>query len=67
MESTLKDPGARNPLIMSRVLARCPRAGFEVDSPVKRPDARKLARCAPPYTDGAGEEPWRRDWRLPFR
>ena len=32
--------------------------GFQVDSPVKRPDAGKLARSAPPYTDRAREEPW---------
>lgn len=31
--------------------------GFQVDSPVKMPVARKLARSAPPYTVGAGEEP----------
>lgn len=27
-------------------------------SPVTSPDAAKLPRCAPPNTDGAGEEPW---------
>ena len=32
--------------------------GFQVDSPVKIQVARKLARCAPPYTDRAREEPW---------
>ena len=58
MESTVKDIGARNPLIKSQVFARRGRAGFQVDSPVKRPDARKLARCAPPYTYRVGEEPW---------
>ena len=59
MESTCMDAEKRNPLIMIQVLACRPRAGFQVDSPVKRPDASKLARCAPPYTDGAGEEPCR--------
>ena len=44
MESTVKDIGARNPLIKIQVFARRGRAGFQVDSPVKRPDARKLAR-----------------------
>lgn len=44
MESTCTDAGKRNPLIMIQVFARRPRAGFQVDSPVKRPDARKLAR-----------------------
>jgi len=28
-----------------------------VDSPVKKPRASQMARCAPPYTDRAGEEP----------
>lgn len=44
MEYTCTDAGKRNPLIMIQVFARRPRAGFQVDSPVKRPDARKLAR-----------------------
>ena len=44
MESTCKDTGALNPLIMIQVLAHCPRAGFHVDSPVKIQVARKLAR-----------------------
>ena len=35
--------------------------GFKVDSPVKRPDAGKLARSAPPYTDRSREEPWEGD------
>ena len=43
---------------MNQVLARCLRAGCHVDSPVKIQVARKLARCAPPYTQGPGEEPW---------
>ena len=61
MESTCMDAEKRNPLIMIQVLACRPRAGFQVDSPVKRPDASKVARCAPPYTQTAGEEPWEGD------
>lgn len=53
----------RKPLKMSRNLGRAGAGGFWVDSPVKRPDARKLARCAPPYTNRAGEEPWEGDGR----
>ena len=34
------------------------RAGFQVDSPVKMPPASKTPRCAPPYTNRPGEEPW---------
>jgi len=30
-----------------------------VDSPVKKPVASEMPRCAPPYTFGAGEEPCR--------
>jgi hypothetical protein len=48
----------RNPLIMSQVFARRGSAGFQVDSPVKRPVARKLASLGRPYTQKAGEEPW---------
>lgn len=29
-----------------------------MDSPVKKPNASEMARCAPPYTKRAGEEPW---------
>jgi len=29
-----------------------------VDSPVKKPVASEMPRCAPPHTFGAGEEPW---------
>ena len=49
----------RKPLKMSRNLRRAGAGGFRVDSPVKRPDARKVSGCAPPYTFGAGEEPCR--------
>lgn len=48
----------RKPLKMSRNLSRAGAGGFWVDSPVKRPDARKVPGCAPPYTFSAGEEPW---------
>jgi hypothetical protein len=33
--------------------------GFQVASPVKKPRASEMPRCAPPYTFGAGEEPCR--------
>ena len=49
----------RKPLKMSRNLGRAGAGGFRVDSPVKRPDARKVPGCAPPYTLRAGEEPCR--------
>lgn len=41
--------------------ARLSQTGFQVDSPVKYPNARKLPRQAPPYTDCAQEEPWEGD------
>jgi hypothetical protein len=31
--------------------------GFRLDSPVKVPVASEMLRSAPPYTNGAGEEP----------
>jgi hypothetical protein len=34
-----------------------PLGGFQVDSPVKKPDASEMPRSAPPHTFGAGEEP----------
>jgi hypothetical protein len=46
-------------LKLSQNFERGSQGGFQVDSPVKRPDARKLARSAPPYTDRAQEEPCR--------
>lgn len=49
----------RKPLKMSRNLRRAGAGGFRVDSPVKRPDARKVSGCAPPCTNRAGEEPCR--------
>ena len=67
MESTCTDAGKRNPLIMIQVFARRGRAGFQLASPVNRPDARKLARCAPPYTQRAGEEPWEGVSPMPMR
>jgi hypothetical protein len=44
-------------LILSQNFQSGRRGGFQVDSPVKTPVARKLARCAPPYTFSSGEEP----------
>ena len=32
-------------------------SGFRLDSPVKLPVASEMPRCAPPHTNGAGEEP----------
>ncbi len=49
----------RKPLKMSRNLLRAGAGGFWVDSPVKRPDAKKVLSCAPPHTNRAGEEPCR--------
>ena len=48
---------SRKILILSRNFQPGRWGGFQVDSPVKRPDAGKLARSAPPYTDPAEEEP----------
>lgn len=56
-------PAAWSPklLKLSQNLRHGQRGGFQVDSPVKRPDAGKLARSAPPYTHRAWEEPWEGD------
>lgn len=35
--------------------------GFQVDSPVRNPDASEMPRSAPPYTNLAREEPCRGD------
>ena len=43
---------------MSQEFRQAPRGGFQVDSPVKKPRASEMPRCAPPYTDSAWEEPW---------
>ena len=64
-ESTLATAWLRKRLILSQNFYRCQLGGFQVDSPVKKPVARKLPRCAPPYTDRAREEPeegGRRPW-----
>jgi hypothetical protein len=53
---------SRKILILSHNFRQGRRGGFEVDSPVKKPDARKLARSAPPYTNRVGEEPCRRGY-----
>lgn len=45
-------------LILSHNFPQGRRGGFQVDSPVKNPVARKVARSAPPYTDRGREEPW---------
>jgi len=50
---------SRKILILSQNFQQGRWGGFQVDSPVKRPDAGKLARSAPPYTDRAREEPCR--------
>ena len=51
---------------MSRNFGSDTQGGFQVDSPVKKPVARKLARSAPPYTEFAREEPWEGgDWTDP--
>jgi len=44
------------------ILAKTGQGGFQVDSPVKKPRASQMARCAPPYTDRAGEEPCQGGW-----
>lgn len=49
---------SRKILILSQNFLEGRWGGFKVASPVKRPDAGKLPRSAPPYTDRAGEEPW---------
>lgn len=52
---------SRKILILSHNFRQGRWGGFKVDSPVKKPDARKLARSAPPHTDRAREEPWEGD------
>ena len=49
--------GLRKPLKMIRNLSRAGAFGFWVNYTVKRPDARKVPGCAPPYTFSAREEP----------
>jgi hypothetical protein len=44
-------------LILSHNAEAIWRGGFQVASPVKKPRASQMARCAPPYTDRAEEEP----------
>jgi hypothetical protein len=44
-------------LILSHNFPQGRRGGFQVDSPVKKPVARKVARSAPPYRKRAREEP----------
>jgi len=42
---------------MSRFFQNRVAGGFRLDSPVKVPVASEMARCAPPSTDPAREEP----------
>ena len=59
LKSTCRPTVARaNALIMSHFYLQPNRGGFQVDSPVKKPRASEMARCAPPYTYWAREEPW---------
>ena len=44
---------------MSQIYLQLGEGGFQVDSPVRNPGASEMARSSPPYTDRAGEEPWR--------
>jgi hypothetical protein len=50
-------PRSRKVLKMSQKFSSAGAGGFRVDSPVKRPVARKVPGCAPPYTQRPGEEP----------
>ena len=42
---------------MSRFFSGQAESGFHLDSPVKKPVASEMPRCAPPHANGAGEEP----------
>jgi len=53
----------RNRLLCLRLITIVSRDGFQVDSPVKKPVASEMPRCAPPYTFGGREEPWQRGRR----
>ena len=44
-------------LILSHNAKAIRGGGFQVASPVKKPRASEMPRCAPPHTFGAGEEP----------
>jgi len=48
----------RNLLLYKHFIPEASRGGFQVDSPVKKPVASEMPRCAPPYTQRPGEEPW---------
>ena len=58
LESTAAATPARKSLNLSQNFRRAGEGGFRVDSPAKWPDAGKLPRSAPPYTDRPREEPW---------
>jgi hypothetical protein len=45
-------------LILSHNAEAVRGGGFQVASPVKKPRASEMPRCAPPYKDPAREEPW---------
>jgi len=49
---------SRNQLLLNYFTVNASRGGFRLDSPVKKPVASEMPRCAPPYTDWAREEPW---------
>ena len=49
---------------MSRFFQNHAAGGFRLDSPVKKPVASEMLRCAPLHTNWAGEEPCKGD-RLP--
>ena len=57
VDSTWPEAVPRKPLISIRKFQKIGSVGFEVDSPVRKPVARKLTRCAPPHTFRAREEP----------
>jgi hypothetical protein len=44
-------------LILSHNAEAIRGGGFQVASPVKKPRASEMPRCAPPHTNGAREEP----------
>jgi hypothetical protein len=48
---------SRNQLLLNNLIYSAYRSGFYLDSPVKNPVASEMPRCAPPHTNGTGEEP----------
>jgi hypothetical protein len=49
-EATLASTLKRKFLKRIQKIARSSRGGFQLDSPVKKPDASEMARSSPPYT-----------------